>query len=101
MKEKVDQPDHYTTGQIECIDYLKDNMTPEGFKGYLEGCAKKYLHRFKYKSNPLVDLSKAMWYTDRLISELESEQVPPLVLSSETPGTLTYHTDGSTQMQGD
>ena len=70
-KDNVNNPDHYNTGSIECIEYLQDNMSWEGFTGYLEGNCKKYLHRWRYKAKPLEDLKKARWYLDRLIEELE------------------------------
>ena len=72
-KDVVNSPPHYNTGGIECIDYLKDNMSWEGYTGYLEGNTKKYLHRWRYKSKPVEDLKKARWYLDRLIKELETD----------------------------
>lgn len=73
MKDVVNHPDHYNTGGIECIEYLKDNMSWQGYTGYLEGNCKKYLHRWRYKQKPIEDLKKARWYLDRLIKELETE----------------------------
>ena len=70
--DPVNQPEHYNTGEIECIDYLKDNMSPEAYRGYLEGCSKKYLHRWRYKGKPLQDLEKAQWYLNRLVEELKN-----------------------------
>lgn len=67
----VNNPSHYGNGQIECIDYMKDNMAPEMFMGFLEGNTKKYLHRFRHKGKPVEDLRKARWYLDRLIQEYE------------------------------
>lgn len=72
-KDAVNHPDHYNNGNIECIEYLKDNMSWQGFTGYLEGNCKKYLHRWRYKKKPIEDLKKARWYLDRLILELETE----------------------------
>lgn len=69
--DPVDHPAHYNIGGIECIEYLQDNMSWEGFTGYLEGNCKKYMHRWRYKAKPLEDLKKARWYLDRLIEELE------------------------------
>ena len=69
--DAVDNPSHYNAGEIECIDYLKDNLSWEGYTGYLEGNCKKYLHRWRHKKKPLEDLLKARWYLERLISELE------------------------------
>ncbi len=70
-EDMVEKPAHYNVGNIECIDYLKDNMSWDGFTGYLEGNTKKYLHRWRYKTKPLEDLKKARWYLDRLIQELD------------------------------
>lgn len=69
--DAVNNPDHYNNGNIECIDYLKDNLPWEAYTGYLEGNCKKYMHRWRYKKKPLEDLKKARWYLERLISELE------------------------------
>lgn len=70
----VNSPDHYNTGKVECIDYLKDNMSWEGYTGYLEGNCKKYMHRWRHKGNPLQDLSKSRWYLNRLIEELGGDE---------------------------
>lgn len=63
----VTNPDHYNTGEIECITYLRDNLGEEGFLYYCEGNIKKYLHRFRYK-NGKEDLEKAQWYLEALIN---------------------------------
>ncbi len=70
----VNSPSHYTSGGIECIDYLKDNLPLEAFHGYLEGNVKKYLHRWRYKQKPVQDLKKAQWYLTNLIAELEGQE---------------------------
>lgn len=77
MNKKVEQtavnnPPHYNTGNIECIDYLEDNLK-EGFEYYLEGNVKKYLHRFRHKGSEIQDLHKASWYLNRLIDTLDPE----------------------------
>jgi hypothetical protein len=83
--DEVNHPPHYTANTIEAIDYMKDNMSPEAFKGYLEGCVKKYLHRHAYKGKALEDLKKARWYLDRLILELQFEPKAKVI-----PGTVIY-----------
>jgi hypothetical protein len=70
-KDMVNSPSHYASGGIECIVYLKDNLPHDAYIGYLEGNTKKYLHRWRYKTNPLEDLKKARWYLDRMITEIE------------------------------
>ena len=69
-KELIDNPLHYTQGDIECIDYLKDSMGLVGFSYFCEGNAKKYLHRFRHK-NQIQDLQKAAKYLEWLTKTLE------------------------------
>lgn len=71
--DNINQPPHYGNGEIECIDYMKDNMDHMMFMGYLEGNAKKYMHRYRHKGKPVEDLEKAQWYLDRLIMEMQGE----------------------------
>ena len=70
--DNVSAPSHYTASNIECIDYLEDNLGP-GFEYFLEGNVKKYLHRFRLKHSEIEDLRKARWYLDRLISHISQE----------------------------
>jgi len=72
--DDVNNPKHYGDGLIECIDYMKDNMDPMMFMGYLEGNCKKYMHRYRHKCKPLEDLRKARWYLNRLIEEMEGSE---------------------------
>lgn len=66
----VNKPPHYNTGEIECIEYLKDNLPEQAFIGYLEGNTKKYLHRWRYKGKASQDLEKAKWYLSYLQLEV-------------------------------
>ena len=71
MTDNVNHPAHYTAGGIECIDALA--AATEGLRGIEAVCtgnAIKYLWRWKRK-NGVEDLQKAIWYTERLIKELE------------------------------
>lgn len=66
-------PSHYKTGQIECIEYIEDKLTPEEYRGYIKGNVLKYITREKHKNGD-EDLRKAKWYLDRLVNRLgESE----------------------------
>jgi hypothetical protein len=71
--DPVTRPAHYNNGEIEAITYIKDNLG-KGHSYYLEGNVKKYLHRWRYKDNPLQDLKKAQWYLNQLINEFEGTQ---------------------------
>ena len=69
----VNQPPHYKVGGIETIDYLKAKLSPEAFRGFLQGNALKYLSRAGHKDNPLQDFEKSQWYTNRLIAEIKND----------------------------
>ena len=71
MTDNINHPAHYTAGGIECIDALAS--ATEGLQGIEAVCtanAIKYLWRWKRK-NGVEDLKKAIWYTERLINEIE------------------------------
>src|SRR5690606_37907117 len=60
-RDIINYPDHYKTGGIETIDYIKAKMTPEQFEGYLAGNVIKYISRYRHK-NRTEDLKKARVY---------------------------------------
>tara|TARA_R110000751_G_scaffold85386_1_gene170471 strand:+ start:2475 stop:2747 length:273 start_codon:yes stop_codon:yes gene_type:complete len=66
MKDEVNHPEHYTKNDIECIDYIQQQLGDE-FPSYLEGCIIKYVHRYKHKQSSITDLQKAKWYLNKLI----------------------------------
>jgi len=68
--DAVNNPPHYKTGDIECIDAIKASMSSEQFIGYLKSNVEKYVWRMSYKGKPVEDLRKARWYLDRLLEEL-------------------------------
>ena len=71
LPDAVQQPSHYTAGEVECIDYIRQQLGDQ-FKAYLEGNVLKYMHRYKVKGW-LEDLRKAQVYLGWLIEELENE----------------------------
>ncbi len=71
----VANPKHYNEGGIECIDALRASMSHEEYKGYLKGCAFKYLWRYRYKGHPIEDLQKSIWYSQRLTMLLQEEKI--------------------------
>jgi len=64
--DPVNRPSHYASGDIECIDAIEAQMTPEEFKGYLRGNVVKYVWRFDHKGGE-ESLKKALWYLNKLI----------------------------------
>ena len=73
VEDVVNNPDHYNTGNIECIEAIRESMSSEAFKGYLKGNCMKYLWRYDYKRKPIEDLEKAQWYLAKLLKELVFE----------------------------
>jgi hypothetical protein len=65
-EDVVNNPDHYNTGNIECIDAIQESMSSVAFKGYLKGNCMKYLWRYDYKGKQVEDLQKAGWYLNKL-----------------------------------
>lgn len=63
--DRIDSPDHYTKGTIECIDFINDKEL-----NFMEGNIVKYVVRYKHK-NGLEDLKKAEVYLKRLINLIE------------------------------
>jgi len=67
--DMVNSPEHYTKGDIECIDAIEEAIKQlRGMEAMCTGNAIKYLWRWRYK-NGTEDLRKAQWYIQRLIDE--------------------------------
>lgn len=79
LNDPVSHPAHYTTGKIECIEYIEDKGL-----GFHLGNAVKYITRAGKKSpgKKIEDLRKAMWYIDRYIQleeKREREEIEEMV----------------------
>ena len=73
QKDNVNHPSHYTQGGIECIDAIKAaTVGLTGIEAVCTGNAVKYMWRWKFK-NGAEDIRKAMWYLEKLLAEVESE----------------------------
>lgn len=59
-------PNHYKSGNMECIDALAETLGSEGIKAFCKGNVIKYLWRYE-KKNGVEDLRKAQWYLNKLI----------------------------------
>lgn len=66
--DNVNHPSHYTSGQIEVIDFIEDQHL-----GFHLGNAVKYISRAGRKDadKTVEDLRKAAWYLNRQIERLE------------------------------
>lgn len=74
-EEKVNHPSHYQ-GAHECIEEIKAMLTPEEYRGFLKGTFLKYRYRKGRKDGNSAeqDESKAEWYMDRLMKEVEKDE---------------------------
>ena len=61
IDDSVSSPTHYTQGNIETIDFIKEKLTEEEFRGYIKGNVLKYISRESLKNGD-DDLQKAEWY---------------------------------------
>lgn len=59
--DNVQHPNHYTNGEIEVIDYIRDKLSAVEFIGYCIGNVLKYVSRWKFKGG-VEDLEKAAVY---------------------------------------
>jgi len=66
MKERVNHPPHYNSGEFEAIDVIADAGFGEDF---CLGNALKYILRAKHKENYIEDIKKAHWYLEYLIKK--------------------------------
>lgn len=66
--DAVRHPSHYTTGKIECIDFITDKKL-----NFCRGNAVKYIVRagLKDPSKEVEDLEKAIFYPEREIEDLK------------------------------
>lgn len=69
--DPVNAPQHYV-GKIECIDYLRDKLTPEEFTWFCMGNVLKYCSRWR-KKDGVQDLKKAKVYMDWAIENEEKK----------------------------
>ena len=68
----VNSPAHYTKGQYEVVDVIKDWLTPEEFRGYIKGNTIKYVSRERYKNGD-EDLFKTIFYLNYLMNGQKSD----------------------------
>ena len=82
MKDSVNNPSHYASGSIECIDAMESMLSRDEFIGYLRGNIFTYQWRYKHKSG-LEDLKKAEWYQRKLISVESRVSVPSAIMEAQ------------------
>ena len=69
----VYSPPHYNQGGIECIECIRESMTPGGFQDYCKGNVMKYIWRWRDKGG-IEDLKKAEVYLGWMIESAEKSE---------------------------
>ena len=67
--DPVNSPDHYTNGEIECIDAIRAALGPDGFRAFCQGQVIKYSWRAQHKGDWPQDFQKATWYSRMAIGD--------------------------------
>lgn len=67
--DPVNHPEHYTSGNIECLDAIKAALG-DNYKYYVQGNLIKYIWRFSLK-NGKQDLQKAQFYLNDLLDNYD------------------------------
>jgi hypothetical protein len=67
--DAVNSPPHYTEGGIETIDFIEAKRL-----GYHLGNAVKYISRCQFKGDRKTDIEKAIWYLERYLETIKTEQ---------------------------
>ena len=67
--DPVANPAHYTSGEIECIDAMREAFGDEALKAFCKLNAFKYLWRSGKKGSEKEDTKKAIWYLRKSIGD--------------------------------
>lgn len=73
MLDVVNHPQHYESGQFECIEVMLETQGTEAVKDFCICNAFKYLYRHKRK-NGIEDIKKAKWYIEKYLKLNEMEE---------------------------
>lgn len=68
---------HYNQSEIQPIEAMQANMSPERFLGLLQGSALKYLMRMGHKDSEIKDANKGKQYATWLVEALEGKIIDP------------------------
>lgn len=68
----VNNPPHYTHGDVECIDAIRAALGPQGFADFCRGNIIKYNWRCNHKAG-VQDVEKARWYLNKLIDTMRTK----------------------------
>jgi len=70
MSDMVNNPAHYTQGEMEAKDIIRVILGNK-YKYWLLGSCLKYIIRHEYKGEIIQDLRKSEWFLKEYIAEME------------------------------
>ena len=73
MSNESAAPDHYRTGDVECIDAVRSALGDEGFVYFCRGTIMQYLWRMGRKDDPLMEISKVLVYSKWIKETLDGK----------------------------
>ena len=65
--DPVNNPPHYTQGDIQCDDAIRAMLGPEGYSAYVRGTMLAYMWRLPHKGQAVLDAGKVRRYSDWLV----------------------------------
>jgi len=72
VKHDPVRPKHYAdVDGVPTIRFFEEATSFEGYKGYLQLTAIKYLYRLDNKDEPLINIRKAKWFVEKLEEHLD------------------------------
>lgn len=73
-KDRVDHPEHYKAGDLECLDVMLDLYGRDAVLHFCMLNSFKYQWRCNKKDNCKEDLKKARWYMNKYLEILELDE---------------------------
>lgn len=73
LHDDVENPEHYVSENIACIDAMEAGLGVDVAKDFCIGNAFKYIWRHKKKNDPIKDIKKATKYLKMYIEFLKRE----------------------------
>lgn len=84
----VEHPNHYTQGNIECIDAMEEAFGTQAVMIFCVCNAFKYIWRH-HKKNGVEDIKKAVWYLNKYLSLQKQNEEPEHNIETDTKQKLS------------
>lgn len=72
--DNVNNPQHYNTGNIECIDGIIASIGIDAAIDFCDGNVLKYALRAKHKGKEMEDMQNDEWYDEKAAELMEKKE---------------------------